>query len=182
MLDASEHAREAHWLAQWRAQFVRPDGGMGVSRAELAQMVRTYDTGCSERLIEILELGGVTHPAIADRIARVTGANMRQRDSLVHKRHRKARRQRDAQTEGDGSRRKPFTQGEAAVNAHEVVQIAPDGSVIARFESQTAAALATGLSVAAVSCRCRHVALKRAGEFDRFGYSFRFAKDMEADR
>lgn len=180
MSDAAAQERVSqHWLAQWRAQYIRPDGSRGISRAELARMVRTCDTGCSEKLIEILELGGITHPEIADRIARVTGASARQRDSLVHKRHRKARRQRSAQTEGDKPGQHPFTPGEAAINARKVVQIAPDGSVIARFESQTEAALATGLSTAAVSCRCRRVALKCHGEFDKFGFSFRFAKEME---
>ena len=180
MSHAAAQARGAqHWLAQWRAEYIRPDGGKGISRAELARLVRTHDTGCSEKLIEILELGGITHPEIADRIARVTGASARQRDSIVHKRHRKARRQRSAQTEDDKPGQHPFTPGEASVNAREVVQTAPDGSVIARFESQTEAALATGLSTAAVSCRCRRVALKCHGEFDKYGFSFRFARDVE---
>lgn len=44
-------------------------------------------TGASTRLIRMVEAGEITHPAIADRIARVYGMDIEQRNMIVHETH-----------------------------------------------------------------------------------------------
>lgn len=64
-----------HWITAYREK-------MQIDRQRFARR-----TGCSERLIFMLEQGQVTHPIIADRIAEICGATAAQRDSIVHEKH-----------------------------------------------------------------------------------------------
>ena len=81
-----------HWLKRFRREYRRKDGETGISRKELAKMVKLRFGKCSERLIEIIEdEKGITCPGIADAIAAATGCTLEQRNSIVHENHRAAK-------------------------------------------------------------------------------------------
>lgn len=156
---------DVHWLKAWRRE-------AGLSREALAARVRTKGygaIGCSERLIEILEdEKGVTHPKIADRIAKVTDATLAQRNSIVAKKHRIT------------SQRVDKPRG-MPPNARAVVCINPGGQEMARYPSVTAAALASGVSPSAVMRRCK-LRLRAEREFTRYGCTWRYVDEWEAPR
>ena len=171
-----------HWLTKWRREYRRKDGRTGISKEELAKMVRNRDTGCSAVLIGIVENGGITHPEIARRIAKVTGATTEQYNSMVHKMHhggyvpsapRKAAEFK--------SKPQPLTPGVIPENAREVVCIDVAGNVIARYPSLAEAARSQKCSIGAVTNRCCCKISKHTSEFkllDRI--TFRFADEWDS--
>ena len=81
-----------HWLKKFRRNYRREDGGTGISRKELAKMVKLRFGKCSERLIEIIEdEKGITCQSIADAIAVATGCTLEERNSIVHEDYRAAK-------------------------------------------------------------------------------------------
>lgn len=161
-----------HWIEAWRNAYINPKSGRkGLTREEFAAMVRNKRTGCSEVLIAIIENGGITHPKIANRIAKVTGATCEQRDSLVSKEHR--------DTKPDRKRRDPEDdmRGDNANTAlHPVVQLNTNGEIAAEYGSIRSAAAAMECSVGAIENRCRR-RLRHTDEFLPFGFTFRYADE-----
>lgn len=172
-----------HWLTKWRREYVRKDGRKGIGRDELAKLVRNRDTGCSAVLIGIVEGGGVTHPEIAKRIAKVTGATVEQYNSMVHKIHHGGyipnapRKYSEFKT---GPRMaQPLTPGLIPDNARAVVCIDPFGNEIGRHVSLMEAARAQGCSTGAVENRCHHRTSKNTNEFKLLERTFRFADEWD---
>lgn len=170
-----------HWLEKFRRRYTKKDGKKGISRAELAAMVKLKHGRCSEKLIEILEEGGITHPNIADQIAKITRATERQRDSMVHDCHRtmpeppKPKRRAEYKVPPP-----PVSPGVIPDHARRVVAIDMFGNEVARYESQTAAAAAAGCSTPTVSVRCRRAPTSGKFEFRFFDYTWRFAAEWDA--
>ena len=168
-----------HWIAQFRRDYRHKNGKIGLTEEEMAKLVSTKNTGCSKKLIEILEAGGITHPDIADRIAHVTGATPEQRDSIVHKKHR-GKKFRGRKKKQDPQ---PFSINPARAlpeNTRGVVRIAPDGSEIERHASINKAAQKLGISTAAIHRRCHGEMWINSNEFESFGYTFRFASEWDS--
>lgn len=172
-----------HWLTKWRREYRHKDGRTGISKEELAKLVRNRDTGCSAVLIGIVENGGITHPEIARRIAKVTGATAEQYNSMVHEMHHGGyvpnapRKITDFKLE---KKPQPLTPGVIPENAREVVCIDIAGNVVSRHPSQMEAAGKHGCSVSAVVNRCHHRISKHTSEFkllDRI--TFRFADEWD---
>lgn len=170
-----------HWLERYRMRYRRADGRKGISRKELAQMVRKRGRsgkpesaiGCSALLIEILEMGGVTHPEIANRIAEVTGATPRQRDMLVNKIHR------GKWPDGAKTAPKKCVGAHGGNNAREVVRIDRNGLETGRFASGRAAGDAMGIKGCSVNSRC-HRRCTKVSEFKTYGCTWRFADEWDA--
>ena len=180
-----------HWLKEFRRNYQRKDGSTGITRREFAAMVRKRDTeahpeqeiGCSEVLIAMLEelppdKGGVTHPAIADRIADITGATPQQRDMLVNPIHRGSYKPRPAKPHGP--KQPGGNADESSSKTRAVVQIAISGSEIARFPSESAAAKAAGCCRATVCNRVKRDIGNKTNEFATYGYTWRFADEWDA--
>lgn len=181
-----------HWLKQWRREYQHKNGRIGLTRREFAAMVRKRGTeahpeqeiGCSEVLIAILEelppdKGGVTHPAIADRIADITGATPQQRDMLVNPIHRGSYKPKPPKPEKP-AKKEPMRPGEPAVNARAVVQISLSGAEIARFPSAYAAALAVGCDHSVVYRRVARATSSKTNEFAIYGCTWRYAEEWDA--
>lgn len=172
-----------HWLTKWRREYVCRDGRKGISKEELAKLVRNRDTGCSAVLIGIVESGGVTHPEIAKRIANATGCTCEQYNSMVHKIHHGGYVPNAPRKYSEFKPQKkpqPLTPGVVPKNAREVVCIDIAGNVISRHPSKMEAAGKYGCSVSAVVNRCQHRISKQTSEFkllDRI--TFRFADEWD---
>lgn len=177
-----------HWLKAWRLAYIRPDGKQGLSRKELAQMVRQRRTarhpeqeiGCSERLIEILEGGGITHPEIADRIAQLTGASIEQRNGLTHKKHWLNELPEPPRRAAERKRKPGAERSLPPANRREIVKINMLGEELARFRSIKDAAKADGCASTTVFRRCRRKLEKGENEFLNYGCSWRYAKIWDA--
>lgn len=173
-----------HWIRQFRENYIRKDGGKGISRKELATMVRNHNTGCSEVLIAILEGGGITHPGIAQRIAKVTGCTAEQYNGMVHKMHRggwKPEKMRRYSEIRQGPRPvQPMTPGMLPSNARSVVILNRAGVEIGREESMTAAAERAGRHVSFVQRRCDRRLKHSTDEFKETDCTFRFADEWDA--
>lgn len=139
-----------------------------IPRRELSEA-----TGCSERLIDLLqsERGAVTHPKIADRIADYLGATPEERDKIVARKHR------GTYTPGC-STPKPISDSSPAWNAKEVVVIGKNGEELDRFKSATCAAQSINSYKDNVIIRCRR-SLTAFDEFAAFGVTFRYADEWD---
>lgn len=169
-----------HWLKQFREGYRRKDGGTGISRDEMAELVRDRDTGCSAVLIGILENGGITHPGIARRIAKVTRASAEQFNSMVHKKYHgeyspgKKRAYSDC---AEGARPQPHTPGVTTPNARKVLCISRDGRILKIYDSMLQAAEKCGCSPGAAENRCYRRMVHTSDEFKLLGCTFRFADE-----
>lgn len=167
-----------HWLTKWRRNFERPDGGRGLSREELAYLVRQSGTGCSYILIGVLENGGITHPRIANKIARITGATEKQRNGMVHKKH------------WDGYKplkplclnipHKPKTVSPPYASMRPVVQLSANGEEMGRFTSLRQAADKEGANVNTVIRRCKRQISFASNEFAPYYCTWRYADDWDS--
>lgn len=176
-----------HWLTEFRANYRNKDGSTGISRKELARMVRKPGTasrpeseiGCSEALIGILEGGGITHPLIADRIADVTGATSAQRDILVHKMHHGTYRPQKAQKREPRKNLAPTDPDYKPVNARQVVRI--DVLLQAkRFASIREAAAAEGCNAETVRVRCDRALTVKQKELMVRDHTWRYADEWDS--
>lgn len=172
-----------HWLKKWRRAHK-------LSREAFAAMVRVKDfserrpgTGCSERLIEILEdEKGVTHPKIAARIAQVTGATLAEYESIIPEIHRNGKLPKAAA--GRKRKQKPEPKpakadGRGGNNARAVVKIDADGVEIGRFARLIDAAAEAGCANSHIrDCCTRQV--KRGNDFRRHGCTWRYAEEWDA--
>lgn len=158
-----------HWLEKWRKAHQ-------MSRETLGKQVE-----CSERLIEYAEIGYPIHPYFADAIADYTGATARQRDSLVHKKHRgtyipKKKRQ-----------EMPLAAAKTAVKRElkrlprrEVVAVNRAGEEVGRYPTIVAAADAYEPCVQpTVANRCARKLSPSANEFLPYGVTFRYADEWD---
>lgn len=171
-----------HWLEKWRKdhQF---------SREQLAKEV-----GVSEALIWILEnmRGGITHPLIADEIADYTGATAKQRDSLVHKKHRdtwspdkertrKRRRKPAPPKPKPAPEPKPEPQEKRierrGIPARPILMVNMDGEAVARYDSLADAARCNLMDNHCVYTRCRHVL--KENEFLLHNSTFRYEDEYD---
>lgn len=170
-----------HWLEKFRRKIINKDGKRGISREELASVVKLKHGKCSATLIEIIESGGVTQVNIADRIAAIAGATKAQRDSMVHESRRNGwmppQPKRRAELE---MKPQPLCLDVIPDHARRVVQIDMFGNEIARFESGLAAANASGCSSATVSVRCNRGLSSGTGEFRNRDHTWRFAEEWDA--
>lgn len=170
-----------HWLEKFRREYVRKDGGVGISREEFAGMVKLKYGNCSAQLIAIIEGGGITHPRIANQIAVVTGASAARRDKMVHKNYRGGWE--PPRPKRRSEHRKPTPPLAIDVipdNARRVVAIDISGKEIGRFESEREAADAAGCTQTTVSNRCRRSIAARTGEFGVYSCTWRFAEEWDA--
>lgn len=129
--------------------------------------------GCSEYLLWRLANGNreVTHPNIADRIADVTGATSRQRDSIVAAKHRGTYK-RNSIDEWKKPDSKPL-------KAIPVVAIDVAGCEVSRFPSVVETARRFSISTHAVTNRCSRAQIPK-GEFNLVGFTFRLASEWDA--
>ena len=168
-----------HWLEKWRKE-------MQCSREQLAKEV-----GCSEYLIWILEnqRKGVTHKNIANRIAEITGATVKQRDSLVHKKHRGTWQPPTKQT---ATRKAEINSSPKQQSEDEhriawkcsgfrrpVLQINLECKPVVRFESMREAAESICHPPTFVADRCR--GKLKGNEFEPLGYTFRYEDEWNAE-
>lgn len=159
--------------ADWIRDFRR---SMGLSREGFARAV-TYQLGgrggdaltVTGALIGILEdrNEAVTHPRLADLIAAACGATRKQRDSIVHKKHRGTWPGVDGPRLLRDTRPRtryptvPSTSNNRDRYAHNnkaVVVLDRMGNEVKRFDSGKAAAAFVGVSSATVYSRCAHAA------------------------
>ena len=149
--------------------------GMGWTREQLGRAAR-----CSGALIGILEdqHGGVTHPKIAARIARVLRASDAEWGSIVPKEYR-----------GNGTEayldvraiRSANRSGSGGQNRKPVAVIDRQGRVLRIYESINRTSAEHGVSEYFVWKRCNQIPTKTKDydEFARLGVSFRWAADVK---
>lgn len=156
------------WIEAYRT-------GIGMSRQEFAEAItdqlgRRYRVPAvvSEALIYRLECwqGCITHPKLANLIARACGATPEQRDMIVHKSQRGTWRGVDApQLKRAREPRRPSApvvceetrQGNYTNHpTRSVVVLDRGGNTLARFPSIQTAAAFVGLSTTSVRMRCIH--------------------------
>lgn len=133
-------------------------------------------TGVSEHLLWILQnqVGGVTHPKIADIIADYIGASSEERDEIVHKKHYGTYTpMQSTPVVKQSGVLKPN-----ASNAFTVVAIDCIGNEFARFGSAKDAGDRYGVTSKTVVARCNRVAITKS-EFEPLGVSFRFLEEWE---
>lgn len=170
-----------HWLEKFRSKFKRLDGGRGISREELADMVKLKHGKCSAALIGIIESGGITQVNIADQIAAATGASKAQRDSMVHESRRSGWMPQQPRRRAELKLKpQPLSLDVIPDHARRVVAIDMFGNEIARYESGLAAASASGCSSATVSIRCNRGLSSGMGEFKNRDHTWRFAEEWDA--
>lgn len=167
-----------HWLKKWRREFERPDGGRGLSREELAYQVRQSGTNCSYVLIGILENGGITHPKIADKIARITGATKEQRNSMVHKKHWDSYK--PLKPLYINIPHKPKTVSPPNAIMRPVVQLSAYGEEMGRFPSIQAAADKENVNKCTVLRRCKRQMSASSNEFLPHLCTWRYAQEWDA--
>lgn len=162
-----------NWIGTWCKARCDIGNSCDNCRAQCLPRMRIASAvGCSEGLIWILmnEAGGVTHHAIADRIADYLGATAEQRDSIVHKTHKGTYK---PNTTGKPQR---FSNSYCAQSAKSVVAINRFGKVIKRYDSIKAAADSARLHGASVTYRCNRLCTAE-DEFKDLGMTFRFEED-----
>lgn len=177
-----------HWIEQYRRTTIGPEKpGRAIdehfSRMVLAEQVRKQGVGCSAMLIELLELGGITHPAIANAIAQTCRATPQQRDMIVAKWHRgnwvrprKVRRDEYTKTK---MKPEPMTPGVLPPNAKAIVQLNIAGTEIKRFESMEAAAAENFCTPREIRRRCARTISAKTNEFKAYDYTWRFAEEWD---
>lgn len=188
-----ERGKAMHWIEKFRAEYKRKDGRTGISRDELAKLVRRRKVGCSPKLIDILEHGGITHPRIANAIAAVCEADEEQRNSIVHETHRgkwtpppKPKKRSEILKEHKGDRSKlpqPLAVNAVKVlpeTAKAVVQIDLYGREMARFCSISEAAQNAGVSLGVVQNRIKHRLSDAVDEYQVADCTWRFAEEWDA--
>lgn len=197
-----------HWIKRLRREYRRKDGGTGISRYGLAKMVRERkvggrNVGCSGLLIDILEHGGITHPAIAAVITLVCGGTAENWNSIVHEDYRgqwkpgqkinfKPRFEDEAEEfsiHPEQAKKKPAEKKPAdkpkctEMNVDKckpVVQICTHGMEIMRFASMTEAAAHAKVPISSVSQRCNKNISERTDEFKLAKCTWRFAEEWDA--
>lgn len=170
-----------HWLKKFRMEYVRKDGKVGISREVFASKVRRRGVGCSEKLIAIIEEGGITHPRIAKKIAIVAEATKEQYESMIHEERRNGWAPPKPARRSEHKKLPPPLAPEVIPDhAKRVVAVDISGKEIARFESVTAAAEAVGCTPATVSNRCNRNVSSGTGEFRFFDCTWRFANEWDA--
>lgn len=137
-----------------------------------SRLVIANAVGCSEHLVWMLmfQRGCVTSPHIADAIADYIGATVKQRDSIVHPKHR------GTWTPNPELKGMDLQSGRSKHDAKPVVVIDRDGDIVRRFASIQRTAMYYGCSRPTISLRCNG-GLDVEDEFILHGISFRFEAD-----
>lgn len=170
-----------HWLKKFRLEYKHKNGSRGISREELAAMVKLKHGTCSAVLIGIIESGGITHPNIADQIAKATGATAAQRNSMVHPKLRAAWELPKAKRRSEHEKQPPPMALDVIPDtAHRVVALDPEGNIVEHFESLSQAARSAGTSAPVVYARCVRKVQMLSGEFAFRGYTWRFAEEWDS--
>ena len=167
-----------HWLEKFRREYIGPDGKKGISKNELAAMIKLKYGKCTATVIDNIELGCIVHPNIADAVARLTGATAQQYDSMVHPQHRGRRG-----TPKPEKKAKPEKPQKAAKNKRgsprPVVAIDKAGNEAARYDSGFQAAMAAGRSDAMIYKRCARRLAPGAYEFNKSDITWRYADEWD---
>lgn len=171
---------------------------LGLSENQAARKAKIGNT-----LWFMLEHGDeITHPVLADKVAKVLHASSAERNSLVAACHRRRERSGEAQKEQepekqapeDGKRPsfsiKPMAAKCAkdkgaevdgrSLRGRTIVAINADGHEVARFTSINNAANAYDANSGDIFTRC--ICKMKCGEADRFGVTFRFGDEYDAGR
>ena len=193
-----------HWIKKYRKEH-------RLSRDALAEKVikakiDKHQVGCSGKLIDILEYGGITHPNIAAVITMVCGGTAEDFDSIVHEDYRgkwkpgqklmfesryndipdeftiltaeqKAKREEEKRTE------KTEVKPPKAVEKYfikPVVKIGRDGTEEMRFASMSEAAAHANVGLITVSLRCNKKISDKTDEFKAAKCTWRFANEWDA--
>lgn len=162
----------AEWIVKFRQKYE-------LSQEQLGKMA-----GCSAELIDLLENmnGCITHPNIANRLADVCGATGKQRDRIVHKKHRgryeptPGRRYTGAAKQAKKKDEKPMSRREM----YAVVKIDPQGEIIERYTDAEEAAARNGHSATYIRARCNHKLSAGSDEFKPYEESYRYAREWDA--
>ena len=169
-----------HWLEKFRNGYRRPDGTRGVSREEMAAMVRSCGTNCCEELIYLIENGYITHPNIANTIAEIAGATKKQRDSMVHKDRRGGWEPPKKRRRAENALRSKANDAQGACSGRPVVMLDMYGKEFARFESIEEAAQIIGSRLDGIKNRCDRSISYKVSEFIHSGFTYRFADEWDA--
>lgn len=186
-----------HWIEKFRRE-------NGISQEEMAKLVRKCkigkkQVGCSGKLIDILECGGITAPGIAAMIVKVCGGTAEQFDSIVDEIWRgkwKPGMKADFYYKiaeephefvcapKEPKKEKPKVEKPKEKKPHEdkrksVVQIGRDGIEIMRFASVSEAAEYANVSIGSVSQRCNRIISEKTDEFKMAKCTWRFAEDWD---
>lgn len=180
------------WIEAYRRK-------LGMGRAEFADAITRKLGGSGDArltvpaaLITILEErpGAVTHPKLANMIARACGASPEERDMIVHRNHRGrwhgvARAALDREhpyrkhpAATTKKARESAAEGRYMRQKRAVVALDRTGSVVKRLESLTEAAYWVGLSEEAVASRCKHLTKYEFAKGNL--YTFRWADEWDA--
>lgn len=164
-----------HWLEKWRRR-------NGYTQWQLAEKVHV-----SVVLIDILENqnNAVTHPLIANEIAQFTGATAKQRDSIVHKKHRGKWQPGPKTKNAAGIKAMPDSDRDRTAallrrgSARPVLQININCDPVTQWPSLQAAAQAVGKQTPFVYDRCRK--RLKGNEFEPMGCTYRYADEWCAE-
>ena len=156
------------WIEDYRKQ-----KGMSVDAlaARVLKLSREQAAGApvkAGRIIRMLEAcpGEVTHPRIADLIAKALGAPVELRDSIVPEKHRKGRPAR--------GKREPKLRGVCGAPPKAVLALDRDGRTVRRIQDVKTAATMYGVSTTYIRDRCLG---KSALDFGSLPVTFRFEGD-----
>ena len=144
-------------------------------------MVKLENGLCSEKLIEIIEEGGVTHPNIAKAIADLTRATPRQHASMLSEARRagfempKPRRRSEYK-----NKPQPLTPDVIPDTARRIVKLNRAGEITAIFESCKVAAEHEGVAYCTVYTRCARTVGPTVDEFKKRGCTWRFEEEWDA--
>lgn len=172
-----------NWIAKWlaaRCEYPEKMDCGECMRICTARRRLAEETGCSEQLTDILVLGGITHPGIADRLADFMGATPRQRDSIVDKKHRGTYHP-SPKPKRKAVPPKPEPE-EPRTDQRVVGVVALDrlGKEIARFESAWAAAEKIGCNPKTIQTRCAGKLSGDGDEFRKYGMTFCYTNDWDS--
>ena len=172
-----------HWLEKWQRErcAVKDRGGCEDCRylckpqVELARGAQV-----PLRLIDrLIYEGWITHPNFADRIADFTGATAKQRDKLVHKKHRGTYVPGKALKKIKRPRPEPDRSGKGWIG-RPVVAIDREGKVLHSFDTALQAAESAGYGTAYIYARCEHRLSSARDEFRSKGLSYRWTDEWQA--
>lgn len=198
-----------HWIEKYRINYTDKFGRKGLTQEALAKMVRRQKVycvregskrkklrtvGCSERLIEILEHGGITHPNIAEAIATVCGATEDEKNSIIHEKHRNGYVDSagprlwsemtliNTKKKKEKEKPKPKKEDPNYVDGKckAVVQLDRAGNVEKRFTMMSDAAKENGVALSTVSLRCNHQIGNTTDEYSTCGRTWRFEDEWNA--
>ena len=141
------------WIQEYREAH-------GMELDDFARAVNRHGRGMTPRLIctvtdeliHLLEIGGVTHPKIANAIAECCGATVEQRDMIVSQSHKG---EWEPRQKAQYARRGGFNYNNCASGAKPVVKVDRHGNVVAAYESLVEASRHEQMNEDNIRKRCK---------------------------